>query len=169
MSRMEAVLRPQDLAALPPLARQIRPTGAMAAHLGRQYTVAELDDEDKIMEEDRRFLPLVRAYEVSPLLGATFTIRNAQEIGAALGRLLEEKLPGIGWQLKDQWLPAFAKYQLVHTSLAAPPDLATGQAMALEIYGQLWSVDGMLLNTPEGRAWLMRQGQARALSSDIRN
>jgi hypothetical protein len=159
LSMKPAVLFLEDLPSLgEPVAT--RPVGAMAPHIGRQFSVAELDDEDKVSDDERPLLALVRAYEVPSLVGATFTFTNVDGISKSLGQLLAEKLPGIAWRLKDEWAPAFSKYQLVHATLAAPPDLATGQTMSLEIFGQLWWVDGVPMDTPAGQAWKERQVEA---------
>jgi hypothetical protein len=51
----------------------------------------------------------------------------------------------------------FLKYRFVHAHLAAPPDLATGQPMLLEVYATLQSVDGIALDSPAGQAWQQQQ------------
>ena len=47
----------------------------------------------------------------------------------------------------------FQKTFFLHTSLPAPPDEATGQPMALEIYGEAIRADSHDLSSEEGRAW----------------
>lgn len=158
-SMIPAALDASDLAVSFSEPSAMPPRGAMAGYLGTRFSEEDLDDEDKVLEEDRRFLPLVRAYPVVPLLGATFRVSTEAEIGERLRQLLALRLPGIEWSLQDgwNWGPAFRKYQLVHVSLAAPPDLATGQPMSLELYGRLQSVDGLRLDSPAGRAWSERR------------
>jgi hypothetical protein len=47
----------------------------------------------------------------------------------------------------------FQKTFFLHTSLPAPPDDATGQPMALEVYGEAIHADGRDLATAAGREW----------------
>ncbi len=158
-SMTPAAFDARDLAASFPEASAVRPQGAMASYLGARFAVHDLDDEDKVIDEERQFLPLVRAFPVVPLLGATFKFSSEADIGERLRQLLALRLPGIEWELNSDWngAPAFRKYQLVHVSLAAPPDLATGQPMSLELYGRLQFVDGLRLDSKAGRAWSERR------------
>lgn len=77
----------------------------------------------------------IDAWPVLPLRGADFTIETPADIARALRRLLSEKLPGLDWWVPEDWLGPFEKYGMVHGSLPAPPNPATGQPMALEIFG----------------------------------
>jgi hypothetical protein len=158
-SMTPAAFDASDLAASFPVSSSAHPRGAMAGYLGPRFSVRDLDDEDKVLDEDRQFLPLVRAFPVVPLLGATFKFSSEADIGERLRQLLALRLPGIEWELNADWdwATAFRKHQLVHVSLAAPPDLATGQPMSLELYGRLQLVDGLHLDSEAGRAWSERR------------
>jgi len=134
-----------------------RPAGIMAPYLGRQFTVAELDDEDSTSSSDRSFLGLVRAYQVPVLLGRTLEVSFDSSLGEALQRLLSDALPGIPWHVAYDGKPLLRKYRILHTSVAAPPDLGTGQTMSLAVYARLLSVGSLLIDSDQGQKWLHQQ------------
>lgn len=70
----------RDLAASFSESSAVRPQGAMASYLGARFAVHDLDDEDRVLDEDRQFLPLVRTFPVVPLLGATFKALQPREL-----------------------------------------------------------------------------------------
>src|SRR5262245_60006447 len=121
-----------DRLTLAPALRQAPARGAIARLLGRRFTAEELWDEDRHGEHDRPLLALVRAYQVPALVRATFTMASSSELRPAVEHLLARRLPGIPWDTDGVSDGPFLKYLIVHASLPAPPDEATGQAMALE-------------------------------------
>lgn len=127
----------------------------MAPWLGRRYSVEELDDADRVFDEDRPILSLVRAYEVPGLLGTEVGFGRDKGIADSLHVLLHAVMPGVPWALdgRSLWGP-LEKYGIVHTSIAAPADEQTGQPMSLEICANLVEVDGFRLDTPEGEQWI---------------
>ena len=90
-----------------------------------------LDEYDPPIENRGR----IDAWPVLPLRGAGFAIESPADIALGLRRLLSEKLPGLDWWVPEDWLGPFEKYGMLHGSLPAPPNPATGAAMALEIFG----------------------------------
>lgn len=70
-----------------------------------------------------------------PLVGATFEVESGDDIAAAMRLLLSTRVPGLDWWVPHEWSGAFVKYPIVHRSLCAPPNSATGEAMALEVFG----------------------------------
>jgi hypothetical protein len=67
--------------------------------------------------------------------------------------LLTDRLPGIAWSPPEIGLGALRKYFILHARVPAPPDETTRQPMGLEMYGELTSVGGVRIATPEGKAW----------------
>lgn len=148
----------RDLSALDAPRLAARPAGFMAPYLSRRFSVAELDDPDKVMAEDRPLLSRVRAFEVPCLVGRTFEFKSPEELPEPLVQLLQRVWPSVPWKSLDRnsW-PVFLKYRFVHANLPAPPDLTTGQPMSLEVYATLQSVDGIALDSPAGQAWEAQQ------------
>lgn len=127
-----------------------RPTGPIAAHLGPRYTLDVLREQEFHPEGDEPYLSRIRAFAVPALIGGKVVIQRDTELPGAIAHLLTERLPGGNWnstevnlKLSSKYLLArFRKYSIVHECLPAPEDLGTNQAMALEIYGELVSIDG---------------------------
>jgi hypothetical protein len=134
------------------------PSGAMYPFLGRRYDPEEIADaicsvSCCLEEPDGGNVEPVRAFEVQPLPGATLHAESEEDLGDRLRRLLTERLPGNSWEPPMIVLGALRKYFILHASVPAPPDETTGQPMGLELYGELTSVGGVRLATPEGQAW----------------
>lgn len=142
---------------------EVKPAGAMAPYLGRRYTEEELFDEDRVWGDAAKRLVLVRAYEVPVLMGRSLTFRSAEDVKLAVAQLLAEHVPGFRWAVKDDWSGALQKYGMLHSSLSAPPDLATGEPMALELYADLVEVDGLRTGTAAFEHW---QALARKALAD---
>lgn len=130
-----------------------RPINKMRKHLGKQFTVEELYDSDRHSEEDIPKLRLVRAYQVTPLIGATILVKSEKDIAGSLSKLLATRLPEIAWQVEPDWSGPFLKYLCIHGSIPAPPDKLTLEPMALELYGELIAIRGRRLDTEEGKEW----------------
>lgn len=136
------------------------PDSPLRCYLGKQYSVDELLQSESFEETDREPLKRVRAYPVMPLINASFQIKSDNELGAAIKALLNEKLPGIEWRPKEDWQGPFRKYYIVHGSIPAPPDMRTGQPMALEIFGELVAIDNIMLDSPAGHEWIRKRRMA---------
>lgn len=127
-------------------------TGLMQPFLGRRMSPQEIFDAllyipDAPQERERVWVQVhrVRAFEVQSLIGITFDAMHQNAVGEALGCVLRERLPGIVWEECTGLTAALQKYQFLHTSIAAPLDETTGQAMALEIYGSVVRINGIAL------------------------
>lgn len=129
------------------------PLGAMQPFLGRQLSVDELTNSETLCDEPLQLLHRVRAFPVLPLVGVLFQISDESQFSSTLFGLLRERLPGIEWEQKEISLAALHKYLIWHTSIAAPPDPATGQPMAIELYGDLIRFNDIILNSPDGMQW----------------
>ena len=129
------------------------PLGAMQPFLGQQLSVDELTNSEYLGDEPLELLHRVRAFPVVPLVGAVFQITHESQLSSTLFALLRERLPGIEWEQNEISLGALHKYLIWHTSILAPPDAATGQPMAIELYGDLIRFNDISLNSPEGRQW----------------
>lgn len=110
--------------------------------LGPRLSPKMLFDEDRHLDSDYALLSRVVAYELLPLIGASFAAKSAQDIGPALRALFVERLPGLRWVIHDDWAGPFTRYGLVHGSLPAPPHPLTREPMALEVCGT--SEDGVV-------------------------
>src|SRR5262245_6995671 len=135
------------------------PSGAMSPFLGRRYDPEEIANAICFVsdcpeeEPDGRKVEPVRAFEVQTLPGATLHSESEEALVDQLRRLLTDRLPGISWDPRDISFGALRKYLILHARVPAPPDETTGQPMGLELYGELTSVGGVRLATPEGQAW----------------
>ncbi len=147
-------IRFADTGSIGALLGRFRPVSSMRKHLGRRYSVEALYDLDYHDDSDLEKIRLVRAFVVEPLINSTIRIESQSDIGPALKNLLESKLPGIQWQVKDDWSEPFRKYFIIHGSIPAPRDQLTRERMALEIYGKLIQVDDYLIESEKGREWM---------------
>ena len=127
-----------------PAQLDLRPSsGPMAPFLGRRLSVEEIASAASIevrdpneLAEIRKCAELVRASEVKPLLGVVYEVAGVDDFSPALNRTLSQHLPGITWDGSPRLGP-LQKYHILHTSMAAPVDEATGDTMALELFGHL--------------------------------
>lgn len=111
------------------------PLGSAEAMLGPRLTPGQLFDEDRHLDEQYHLLSRVVAYQLLPLIGASFTVESADDIGHALRQLFTDRLPGVRWVIGDDWAGPFVKYNFIHGSLLAPPHPLTNEPMELELYG----------------------------------
>src|SRR5581483_5715855 len=132
--------------------------GAMAAYVSSQYSVDEIwqyhiNHDEVHPNEEAHVRPLaarIRAFDVPALQGLTFTVSRLCDIAPALQTLVPKRLPTIEWKFGDAALLArIKKYGLIHEVVEAPRDEATGEPMALEVYGRLGQVNG----EPAGISW----------------
>lgn len=118
------------------------PLGGAGGMLGPRLTSDQLFDEDHHLDTDYPLLSRVVAYPLLPLIGASFAVKSADDIGPALRKVFLERLPGLRWVVKDDWAGPFSKYKIVHGSLPAPPHPLTKEAMSLEVFGS--AKDGLV-------------------------
>jgi hypothetical protein len=115
----------------------------MAPFLGRRLSVEEIANAASIevrdpneLAEIRKCAELVRAFQVTPLLGLVYEVAGLEDFSPALNRTLSQHLRGISWDASPRLGP-LQKYHILHTSMAAPVDETTGERMALEVFGHL--------------------------------
>lgn len=133
--------------------------GVMTPYVGHQYTEEELwqfhkQHSDIYPQEEAELRPLarrIRAFDVPSLSGVTFGCRRLGELAVTLERIVAEQLPGATWEPLDPVsLSRLAKkYGIIHGVLPAPMDEATQDAMSLELFGRLESLNG----EPVHRDW----------------
>lgn len=114
---------------------QQRPQGPLQGLVGPRIDARETDSE-KLEEASEELLSRIAAWPVLPLVGASFEVKSVDHIADAVRELLGSKLPGIDWWVHEDWRGPFEKYGIVHGSMPAPPNPATGEPMALELYGK---------------------------------
>lgn len=116
------------------LGHAAKPGGALANFVGVRLRAEELvGDETGLTESEAA---LVDAWPLPALEGASFNVSSGEDIAPALRTLLTERLPGHDWWVEDDWAGPFRKYGILHGSIPAPPNAATGERMSIELYGQ---------------------------------
>lgn len=133
--------------------RSEAPHSPLARHLGLRCSLETLAAVQQHADLAPDVLARIVAYPVTPLLGTGFDVVDLGDTADRLHRLLCEHLPEVDWQVPGNLAGPLGKYLIVHTSLAAPPNTAVPEPMALELYAACVSVDGVSLDTPDGRAW----------------
>ena len=136
--------------------------GSMKPYLGKQFTADELHRADNLDEAAKCF-QFVRAFEVLPLIGASFTLKGDTELSSAVAALLKSKLPDIPWEGIKVPKGPLRKSLIVHASFPAPLDEATQQPMALEIYGRVVKVQGAPMDSDKGMTWRKERSEALAM------
>lgn len=116
--------------------RGSRPPGLMAPFLGQRLDVTATAGPETRDHVGLEALARVQAWPVPPLLGTSFRVERTEDIAASIRRVIGSALPGIDWWIPEHWDGPFEKYGFVHSSLPAPPNEATGEAMALELFGE---------------------------------
>lgn len=133
--------------------RALVPQAPIAARLGERVDEATLASVEQHADLPPEVIERIVAWPLPALLGATLELVDLRDAARALQQLLRERLPEIDWQVPDDLDGPLARYLMLHTSLAAPPNDAVPEPMALEVYAPCVSVDGVRLDTPEGEAW----------------
>jgi len=115
----------------------IQPEGLMKPYLGSQYDSMKIAEANQEFEEDTTGYRYLRAFPVSPLIGAEFKVKGDTELASGLRDLLNQILLPIEFEKVEVNPLVLRKYHFIHTSVPAPPDVATSQPMAIEIYAYL--------------------------------
>jgi hypothetical protein len=142
-------------------ARMRAPQGLPPSWLGARLEVVGRAGS-KGQSEDERASSRVAAYPLLPLQGITFDVTSAEDIAPCMRSLMAACLPGLDWWIPEHWDGPFLKYGILHNSLPAPPNLATGEAMAIEVYGT--ANTAMDVGSDE---WVAAWNAARASGSEV--
>jgi hypothetical protein len=125
--------------------------GAMAHYIGHQYSEEELwqyyrNHADVHPREEPELRPLarrIRAFDIPNLTDVTFRCRRLGDLALALEQVLIGHLPGTTWEPFDRARPrGIIKYAIIHKIVMAPVDEATQEAMVLELFGRLETLNG---------------------------
>lgn len=124
-------------ASAPDALPQQRPQGPLKDLVG--VRIRRPLDGDYYTDEELAAADRLTAWPVLPLEDVTFEVQSLDGISDALRDLLARALPGMDWWVPQDWSGPFLKYGIVHHSIPAPPNPATGEAMAIELYGRVES------------------------------
>jgi hypothetical protein len=113
-----------------------RPAGLMSPFVGARFDMGSPARPELLEDVGAEALSRVSAWPVLPLQGASFHVSRSEDIGPGIRALVAALLPGIDWWIPEHWAGPFDKYGIVHKSFAAPPNEATGEAMAIELFGE---------------------------------
>ncbi|WP_425258170.1 hypothetical protein ACPOLB_21940 [Rubrivivax sp. RP6-9] len=108
----------------------------MGTYVGQRLDVIAEAGPERLDYVGREALARVHAWPVLPLEGTSFRVERSQDIAASIRRVIGSALPGIDWWIPEYWDGPFEKYGFLHSAIAAPPNDATGEAMALELFGE---------------------------------
>lgn len=133
--------------ALPPQAPPL------AGLLGERIDATTLAAVEQHADLEPEVLGRITAWPLPALLGTALELVDLSDAAEALQQLLRQRVPGVDWQVPGDLDGPLARYLMLHTSLAAPPNDAVPEPMALEVYAACVSVDGVRLDSPEGEAW----------------
>ena len=130
----KAALSLRDLAPLAPDSLpQQRPQGPLRDYVGAR--IRRQLDGDHHTDEELAAAERLTAWSVPALQGATLDVQGVDAIADAVRDVLAKTLPGLDWWVPQHWSGPFEKYGILHGSIPAPPNPATGEAMAIELYG----------------------------------
>lgn len=124
--------------------------GEMARYVGHQYTKQELwqlyqQHVEVYPKEEAQLRPLarrIRAFDVPVLSSVTFQCRRLGDLAVSLEKIVAEQVPGTAWEPFDRVRPSrVKKYGIIHEVVPAPVDEATKDAMVLELFGRLESLN----------------------------
>lgn len=153
-------LPPRDLAVIVATGQPANtrpPQGLLADHVGAAYPAHLMEDEDRHERTTWPLLRWVRAFPVAGVIGTTVGAAHPVATMAALVAHLTTLLPGMPWDVNADamlypFVAALHKYALVVSHLPAPPDLATGQAMGLDVALRITHLNGHPIQSPPGQA-----------------
>jgi hypothetical protein len=140
----------------------------MAAHVGAA-TALDATELDKLPIEDREAMPRVRAFVVPALVDRVVDIPRTLEANREALALLQRTFPfAFDWKLERPIFGALHKQTLLTFACDAPDDEATGRAMCLVVRGPVTHVEGVALDTPEGKQRLERVQRSFSATTDFR-
>ncbi len=146
--------------------------GEMAGYVGHHYTEEEVwrfhqQHVDVYPDEEAGLRPLarrIRAFDVPLLSGVAFQCRRLEDLAVALEQVVAERLRGIVWEPFDQARSSrVKKYGIIHEVTPAPVDEATDDAMALELFGRLESLNAESID----RDWYRRRWPEHPPADDV--
>lgn len=140
----------------------------MAPFVGARVAVDGLDLE-KLSAEDRAALSRVRAFEVPALLDVSVDIPRTLEANREAIALLHRTFSfPFEWKLERPIFGALHKHTMLMFACEAPEDETTKQPMCLVVRGPVTHVEGVALDTPEGKARLERVQRSFSATTDFR-
>jgi hypothetical protein len=130
---------------------------------------AEPTELDKLASEDRAAMPRARAFAVPCLRGLVVEIPRTLEANREVLALLARAFPfPFEWRLERPIFGALHKQTTLAFACEAPGDEATGQPMCLVVRGPVTHVEGVALDTPDGRQRLERVQRSFSATTDFR-
>ncbi len=140
----------------------------MAPHVGPPV-VLEPAELERLSAEDREAIDRVRAFEVPGLVGASVEILRTLEAGRDVAALLTRTFPFVfDWKIERPIFGALHKQALLVFACEAPSDEATGQPMCIAARGPVTHVEGVALETSEGKERLERVQRSFLATKDYR-
>lgn len=144
------------------------PAGLMQAYLGERAE-PDASELERLTPEDRAALGRVHAYTVPALVGVSIdiprTLEANREALAVLGRVLPFPFE---WKLERPIFGPLHKHSLFTFTCDAPDDELTGQPMCLVVRGPVTHVEGIALDTTEGKQRLDRVQRSFSATTDFR-
>ncbi len=165
---LRAPLSPRLLDVSLPPGFDAQPTGIMAGHLGAR---AELDavELERIAPEDRSSISRVRAFVVPALVDLAVDIPRTLEANREAIALLTRTFGfPYDWKLDRPIFGALHKQTMFSFACDAPEDETTKQPMCLIVRGPVTHVEGIALDTLEGKQRLERVQRSFSATTDFR-
>lgn len=140
----------------------------MAAHVGPRVEL-DASELDRIAPEDRSSISRIRAFAVPALTDLAVEIPRTLEANREAIALLTRTFPfPFEWKLDRPIFGALHKQTLFTFLCEAPEDDATGQPMCLVVRGPVTHVEGVALDTVEGKQRLERVQRSFSATTDFR-
>jgi len=140
----------------------------MASFAGSRFDLSTLE-LDKLPIEDRLALERVRAFSVPALTDVVVDIPRTLEANREAISLLTRTFAfPYDWKLERPIFGALHKQTLLTFVCDAPDDEATGQPMCLVVRGPVTHVEGVALDTEDGKARLDRVQRSFSATTDFR-
>jgi hypothetical protein len=140
----------------------------MAAHVGPRVE-PDASELERVAPEDRASLPRIRAFVVPALTDLTVEIPRTLEANREAIAILTRTFPfPFEWKLDRPIFGALHKQTLFTFLCEAPEDDATGQPMCLVVRGPVTHVEGVALDTVEGKQRLERVQRSFSATTDFR-
>ncbi len=140
----------------------------MASFAGSRFDLSTLE-LDKLPVEDRLALERVRAFSVPALTDVVVDIPRTLEANReAISLLTRTFVFPYEWKLERPIFGALHKQTLLTFVCDAPDDEATGQPMCIVVRGPVTHVEGLALDTADGKARLDRVQRSFSATTDFR-